>query len=130
MYRFAVIAVVGLSTYAATARAAEAPPPAANRGTYNPFSLSRAIGAPNAPDNPGLRRRGEIIKRLRDIRVVPPGHQKKRSPFQTDPDGNRGHGNDPDGHDEQNPGNSNGPGNNPGNGNGNGNGRSGAPGRR
>lgn len=104
MYRFVVIAVVGLSTYAASAPAADAPPPAGDRGTYNPFTFRRALEAPNARDNPGLRRRTEILKRLRDLRVLPPGQQKKRSPYQVDPDGNRGHGNDPDGRDEQNPG--------------------------
>ena len=117
MYRFIAIAAIVLITSAAVA---QDQPQARSRAPFNPFSLKRALQNPNwRNDNPGLRRRAEIQKRLRDNRVYPPGHQRNRSPFRPGEDDDRGHGNDPDGRDGDNPGNGNGPGNNPGNGNGN-----------
>ena len=75
-------AAVTAAIAAARAGTTAAPVPApAARGAYDPFALTRALEAPNAPENAGLVRRTEIIKYLDANRVTPASPPDVRSPF-------------------------------------------------
>ena len=130
MSRFILILLAALFAGVGASALAESSKSAPVYGTYNPFAMMRASSAPGTPENAKLRRRLAIVNRVKN-RVSPPKRQPVLSPAV--PDKDKGHGNDPDRHDEDNPGNSTGPKDKdkdkPGNGNpGNGNPGNGNPG--
>ena len=79
--RFALTSAALLLSGTCAALAVDFAPAAPARGAYNPFTMQRALEAPNAPENAGIRRRLEVLNRLASRRVTPPGHAHARSPF-------------------------------------------------
>ena len=98
-----VLAALALGT-AATVSAAERSS-GSSRSSYDPFEFRRAAENP-ALRNDAMKKRMEVIKRLHALRVNPPKPVPPRSPHQPPrvDDDDRGHGNNEDGDDADNPG--------------------------
>lgn len=91
MNRFAILAAttalagaaIGIAGAGAARAATGTGAATAGRESFNPFTMQRALAAPNDPNRAALERRMQILRRLAAIRVAPPGAQRPRSPFRT-----------------------------------------------